>query len=80
MLYINPLGLFEKYSRRAVKAGQGRCSVCPGIGIGSSHNQNTPEGMAEQIRTSRALGADGVIFFSGYSLTEPFLKKLEEMR
>ena len=76
MLYINSAALFEKYARRAVEIGAGRVQVCPGIGIGTSHNQNTPEGMLGQIETSRRLGADGVIFFSSSSLTEPFLAAL----
>jgi len=76
MLYTNHAGFFEKLVRQAVGYGKGRCLVCPGIGIGTSHNQNTPEGMVEQMRISRELGADGVIHFSGSSLTEPFLEKL----
>lgn len=52
--------------------------VCRGIGIGTSHNQNTPEIMLEEIRLARATGANGVIFFSGGSLTAPFLEKLKE--
>lgn len=51
--------------------------ICPGIGIGTSHNQNTPEIMLEEIRLARAAGANGVIFFSGGSLTAPFLEKLK---
>ena len=77
MLYINSAVLFEKYARRAVEIGTGRVQVCPGIGLGSSHNQNTPEGMAGQIETSRRLGGDGFILFSSSSLTEPFLAALE---
>jgi uncharacterized lipoprotein YddW (UPF0748 family) len=79
MLYTNLTSLFEKYSRRAVEVGQGRLLVCPGIGIGTSHNQNTPDGMLEQMNITRRLGASGVIFFSGYSLTEEFLRKLKSM-
>jgi len=51
--------------------------VCPGIGIGTSHNQITPDLMLEEIRLARAAGADGVIFFSGSSLTAPFLDRLK---
>ena len=76
MLYINDGGLFEKYARRAVEIGGGRCQVCPGIGLGTSHNQNTPEGMRAQIETSRRLGGDGFVLFSSSSLTEPFLREL----
>ncbi|MGQ9800522.1 MAG: glycoside hydrolase family 10 protein [Candidatus Saccharicenans sp.] len=54
----------------------GTVLVCPGIGIGTSHNQATPEIMLEEIRLARQAGADGVVFFSGGSLKEPFLKAL----
>ncbi len=80
MLYTNEAGLFEAYAREAVALRTDRCRVCLGIGIGTSHNRNTPEGMAEQIEISRTAGADGVVFFSGNSLGEPFLKRLESVR
>jgi uncharacterized lipoprotein YddW (UPF0748 family) len=76
MLYTNNTGFFEQLVRQAVGYGKGHCLVCPGIGIGTSHNQNTPEGMTEQRRICRELGADGVIYFSGSSLNERFLEKL----
>jgi len=77
MLYTNQAQFFEKLARQAVEYGRGHCRVCPGIGIGTSHNQNTPEGMLEQMKISQSLGADGVIFFSSSSLTGPFLEKLK---
>jgi uncharacterized lipoprotein YddW (UPF0748 family) len=77
MLYTNHTAFFEKAVRRAMEAAKGRSLLCPGIGIGTSHNQNTPEGMAEQMRISRKLGAAGVVFFSGSSLGEPFLERLK---
>jgi uncharacterized lipoprotein YddW (UPF0748 family) len=77
MLYTNHASFFEKLTKQAVERGRGFCQVCPGIGIGTSHNQNTPEGMIEQIRMSKSLGADGVVFFSSGSLTAPFLDKLK---
>jgi uncharacterized lipoprotein YddW (UPF0748 family) len=80
MLYTNHHGLFEKYARRAVDIGRGRVLVCPGIGIGTSHNQNTPAGMLEQMNISQRLGGNGVIFFSSYSLTENFLQSLKSGR
>ncbi|MCX6563633.1 MAG: family 10 glycosylhydrolase [Candidatus Aminicenantes bacterium] len=80
MLYTNHSGFFEKYTRRAVEVGRGKSLVCPGIGIGTSHNQNTPQGMLDQMTLSRKLGGDGVIFFSSASLTADFLKKLKETR
>jgi uncharacterized lipoprotein YddW (UPF0748 family) len=76
MLYTNDASPFEKLAGEAVSIGKGRTLVCPGIGIGTSHNRNTPEGMIEQMRISRALGAEGVVFFSSSSLTAPFLEKL----
>ncbi len=76
MLYTNHARFFEKFTKRAVDVGRGNCQVCIGIGIGSSHNQNTPEGMIEQMKVSKAAGADGVIFFSGSALTPAFLSKL----
>ena len=80
MLYTNHIGFFEKYSRRAVEVGQGKCLVCPGIGIGTSHNQNTPDGMLAQMRLSERIGANGVVFFSSSSLTAEFLKTLKANR
>jgi uncharacterized lipoprotein YddW (UPF0748 family) len=77
MLYTNYARFFTKFTKQAIEYGQGHCQVCPGIGIGTSHNQNTPEGMLEQMRISRSLGADGVIFFSSSSLNAPFLEKLK---
>lgn len=80
MLYTNHAAFFTKFVKQAVDVAKGRCLVLPGIGIGSSHNQNTPDGMADQIRISRELGADGVVFFSGSSLTAPFLERLAALR
>jgi uncharacterized lipoprotein YddW (UPF0748 family) len=80
MLYTNDAGFFERLARQAVVYGQSHCLVCPGIGIRTSHNQNTPEGMMEQTRICKELGADGATYFSGSSLTEPFLEKLRAAR
>ena len=77
MIYTNDAALFDDYVRRAVAIGKGRTQVCIGIGIGTSHNRNTPEGMLEQMRISRERGADGVIYFSANSLVGPFLDKSE---
>jgi len=79
MLYTNHTDFFKRAVGRAMEAARGRSLVCPGIGIGTSHNQNTPEGMAEQVRISRELGAAGVVFFSGSSLGEPFLERLKTL-
>ncbi len=35
--------------------------------------------MIEQMRISRSLGADGVVFFSSSSLNQPFLDKLKAL-
>lgn len=80
MLYTNDMKLYETLTREAVGHGQGRALVCPGIGIGTSHNQNTPEGMLEEMRISRALKADGVVFFSSSSLKQPFLDALKAQK
>ncbi len=80
MLYTNDVKLYETLTREAVDCGRGRTLVCPGIGIGTSHNQNTPEGMIEEMRLSRALKADGVIFFSSSSLKQPFLDALKVLK
>jgi hypothetical protein len=78
MLYTNNAGFFEKNSQQAIEVGKGHCLVCPGIG--TSHNQNTPDGMVEQMAISRRLGGDGVVFFSSSSLTTDFLQKLKTTR
>ena len=80
MLYTNHEPFFRDFVKRAVDHARGRCLVCAGIGIGTSHNQNTPEGMLRQMDISRELGADGVIYFSSNSLNEPFLARLKEKR
>ena len=80
MLYTNDTRYFELYTKRALQAGRGFCQVCPGIGIGTSHNQNTPDGMIDQMKMCRDLGADGVVFFSSGSLTAPFLERLKAAR
>ncbi len=77
MLYTNSVRFFAKSVKQAVDTGRGACLVCPGIGIGTSHNQNTPEGMLEEMGICRSLGADGVIFFSSGSLSGAFLEKLK---
>jgi uncharacterized lipoprotein YddW (UPF0748 family) len=80
MLYTNNPGFFERYSKAALEIGRGHCLVCPGIGIGTSHNQNTPAGMTEQAAIGDRLGADGVVFFSSSSLTPEFLAALKAAR
>jgi uncharacterized lipoprotein YddW (UPF0748 family) len=78
MIYTNDVKLYEQLAREAAGYAKGRTLVCPGIGIGTSHNQNTPEGMLEQMRVTKAVGGDGVILFSSSSLKEPFLEALKK--
>jgi len=80
MLYSNDAKHFEALVREAVAHGRGGVQVCPGIGIGTSHNQNTPEGMIEQMRISKKLGSDGVVYFSSSSLNQPFLEALQTLK
>ena len=80
MLYTNNGDFFEEYTRDALEIGKGHCQVCAGIGIVTSHNQNTPEGMLSQIAITRKLKADGFVFFSSSSLTSEFLKALGSLR
>jgi uncharacterized lipoprotein YddW (UPF0748 family) len=80
MIYTNDMALFDKLIKKAISyrdpAGPGKnVLVCAGIGIGTSHNQSTPDIMTEEVRLAKEAGANGVIFFSGYSLKEPFLNK-----
>lgn len=76
MDYTNDLGLFKQFVQNAVKAANGKCLVYPGIAISSSHNKNTPEGVVQEVMIARKTGADGVAFFSGYSLTGEFITRL----
>jgi len=76
MLYTNNLQLFRKYVKEAVAIADGNCLVYPGIAAKSSHNTNTPAGVAEQVKIAREQGADGVTFFSGYSLGDEFIEEL----
>lgn len=76
MLYTNNSEFFEQYGRHAVSIAQGHCQVCLGVGIGTSHNQNTPEGVLQQVAISRSLKANGVVFFSASSLNHEFLRAL----
>jgi uncharacterized lipoprotein YddW (UPF0748 family) len=80
MLYSNDAGSFAKLVEEAVAIGKGRTLVCPGIGIGTSHNKNTPEGMIEQMGISKRLKADGVVYFSSSSLDAPFLEALKALK
>jgi uncharacterized lipoprotein YddW (UPF0748 family) len=80
MIYTNDARIYETFAREAAAARKGRTLVCPGIGIGTSHNQNTPPGMLEQMRISKAVKADGVVYFSSSSLGQPFLDALKPLK
>ena len=77
MQYTNNVDMFRRSVKEAVKATNGKCLVYPGIACHSSHNKNTPEGVVQEVKIAREEGADGVTFFSGYSLTDEFMKKLK---
>ena len=76
MLYTNDLARFREYVREAVRLAKGNCQVYAGIACTSSHNKNTPEGVAQEVSIAREEGADGVVFFSGSSLTREFVDRL----
>ena len=80
MLYTNDVKLYEKLAAEAVSYGKGRTLVCPGIGIGTSHNQITPAGMIEEMRITKSLRGDGVVYFSSSSLKQPFLDALKGLK
>jgi uncharacterized lipoprotein YddW (UPF0748 family) len=80
MLYTNDARAFEKLLREAVAYADRRVPVWAGIGIGTSHNQNTADGMIDQIRIAASSGAGGVIFFSSSSLDVPFLDRLKSAK
>lgn len=77
MIYTNNLDLFRKYVKDAMYIANGKCLVYPTIACISSHNKNTPEGVVRSVEISREEGAEGVGFFSGYSLTDEFISKLK---
>jgi len=77
MLYTNNLDVFRKYTRKAVNVAKGRCLFYAGIACRSSHNINTPEGVAREVEIAREEGADGVVFFSGSSLVDDFIAQLK---
>ena len=77
MQYTNDLDVFRESVKRAVNAANRNCLVYPGIGIRSSHNTNTPEGVVQEVIIAREEGADGVVLFFGSSLTDEFMDKLK---
>ena len=77
MLYTSNLEIFRRYVNENVKIADGKCSVYPGIACLSSDIMNTSEGVVLEVQISRESGADGVVFFSGFSLTDEFIDKLK---
>lgn len=82
MLYTDRCDHFEKKVRQAMADRRGQVLMCPGIGVGSSslYQWATPESMIRQIAFCDSMNADGVVFFSSYSLDRLFLEKLEGLR
>jgi uncharacterized lipoprotein YddW (UPF0748 family) len=76
MLYTDSISYFVKYLDRALVTAGNKCSVISGIGLVTSHNKITPELMVAEINASRSVGAHGVAFFSGYSLSDDLLSTL----
>ncbi len=72
MIYSNDNKWFKERMEGVLATVKGRCKVYAGIAIVSSANKNTPEGVASQIKTAKEMGADGIVIFSGYSLTEEY--------
>jgi uncharacterized lipoprotein YddW (UPF0748 family) len=77
MQYTNDLDVFRKSVKKAVIIANGKCLVYSGIGIRSSHNINTPEGVVQEVKIAREEGADGVVFFFGSTLTDEYMDKLK---
>jgi uncharacterized lipoprotein YddW (UPF0748 family) len=76
MLYTNNQGLFRQYVKRAVSVAGGRVKVYAGIASVSSHNKNTPAGLAAEQAIALEERADGIVVFSGYSLDRASLDAL----
>lgn len=79
MLYTNDTIRFRSYLKRAKEIADAGCEVWPGIGLRTSHNIITPELMAREVKIAKEEGAEGVAFFSGYSLTKEMTEALGEM-
>ena len=78
MLYTDNNNVFRERVRAAVKLNKGKKGmVYAGIGIRSAHNNATTENVAQQVRLAREEGAEGVVFFSGNSLSEDFVNELK---
>jgi len=80
MLYLNKDTLFSKYVDRAFKQMNHYGQLCPGIGIVTAHNKNSPAGLVSQIRQTRQLRANGYIIFSSGSFTKDYLDALAALQ
>ena len=76
MSYTNNPVIFREWIREAVQVADGNCQVYAGVACLSSHNQNTPDGVVQEVAIAREEGAGGVVFFSGSSLTREFMDRL----
>jgi hypothetical protein len=80
MLYLNNDTLLAKYVDRALKQMNHHGQLCPGIGIVTAHNKNSPTGLVSQIRLTRRLRTNGYVIFSSGSLTKDYLDALAELQ
>jgi uncharacterized lipoprotein YddW (UPF0748 family) len=80
MLYTNNHALFRQYVKRTVLVAGGRVKVYAGIASVSSHNKNTPAGLAAEQVIALEERADGIVVFSGYSLDRASLDALAGVR
>jgi len=78
MLYTDSVSLFGKYLDKALTTAGNRCKVYPGIGVRTSHNKATAEVLIDEINITRDKNTGGVVFFSGYSLTEEMMDSLSK--
>jgi uncharacterized lipoprotein YddW (UPF0748 family) len=78
MLYTNDTALFRRYLKRAREVAGVKCQVWPGIGLRTSHNIITPDLLVREVTIAEEEGAEGVAFFSGFSLNKEMMKLLDE--
>lgn len=80
MLYVNSDTLLAKYVERAAKQNNQHGQLCPGLGIITAHNKNSPAGLIRQVRLTRRLRAHGYVIFSSGSLTKDYLDALAKLK
>ncbi len=69
MDYTNSAEKFAELVRNQAKLVGGRIPLYPGIGAAASHSKLSVEGVLEQIRLARSLGAEGFVIFNYNSTT-----------